>query len=274
MDMANHIRLNDGRQMPAIGLGTWPMDDAEAERTVATALEMGYRHVDTAVRYGNERGVGRGLEASGLPRDDVFVTTKLNGPHQGDGPAIDGLRESLDRLGLDHVDLVLIHWPLPQRDLYVQTWRTFERLQEMGLSRSIGVSNFKPKHLERLARETDVVPAVNQIQLNPYVTRKDHRAYHDEHGIVTSSYSPIGKGGELLEDRAIAEVAEAHSRTPAQVILRWHLQLGLVPIPKSSNPTRLRENLDVFSFELTPDEMRRLSSLDKGGGVDSDQTGH
>ncbi len=272
--MANHMRLNDGHQIPVIGLGTWPMDDAEAERAVSTALGLGYRHVDTAVKYGNERGVGRGIAASGLPRDEVFVTTKLNGPHQGDGPAIGGLRESLDRLGLDHVDLVLIHWPLPQRDLYVQTWRTFERLQEMGLARSIGVSNFKPAHLERLARETSVVPAVNQVQVNPYVTRADHRAYHDEHGIVTSSYSPIGKGGELLEDPVITEVAAAHERTPAQVILRWHVQLGLVPVPKSSNEQRMRENLDVFSFELSPDEMRRLSSLDAGGGVDSDSAGH
>ncbi len=272
--MANDIRLNDGRHMPVIGLGTWPMDDAEAERAVATALELGYRHIDTAVRYGNERGVGRGLAASGLPREEFFVTTKLNGPHQGDGPAIDGLRESLDRLALEYVDLVLIHWPLPQRDLYVQTWRTFERAQEMGLARSIGVSNFKPAHLERLARETSVVPAVNQIQLNPYVTRQEHRAYHDEHGIVTSSYSPLGKGGDLLRDPVIGEVAKAHSRTPAQVILRWHLQLGLVPVPKSSREDRMRENLDVFSFELTPDDMRRISSLDKGGGVDSDSAGH
>jgi len=272
--MAQRIRLNDGRTMPTLGLGTWPMDDAEAERVVALALELGYRHIDTAVRYGNERGVGRGIAASGLPRDEVFVTTKVDGEHQGGDRAVDGLRGSLDRLGLEYVDLLLIHWPLPARDLYVDTWRTFERLRDAGLARSIGVSNFKPAHLERLARETETVPAVNQVQLNPYVTREDHRRYHDEHGIVTVSYSPVGKGGALLSDPVIVQVAQAHGRTPAQVVLRWHLQLGLVPIPKSSNERRLRENLDVYSFELTPAEMARVSALDKGEGVDSDVVGH
>jgi len=272
--MAQRIRLNDGRTMPTLGLGTWPMDDAEAERVVALALELGYRHIDTAVRYGNERGVGRGIAASGLPRDEVFVTTKVDGEHQGGDRAVDGLRGSLDRLGLEYVDLLLIHWPLPARDLYVDTWRTFERLRDAGLARSIGVSNFKPAHLERLARETETVPAVNQVQLNPYVTREDHRRYHDEHGIVTVSYRPVGKGGALLSDPVIVQVAQAHGRTPAQVVLRWHLQLGLVPIPKSSNERRLRENLDVYSFELTPAEMARVSALDKGEGVDSDVVGH
>lgn len=272
--MAERIRLNDGRTMPTLGLGTWPLDDAEAERVIALALELGYRHIDTAVRYGNERGVGRALAASGLPRDEVFVTTKLDGQHQGGDKAEDGLRASLDRLGLEWVDLLLIHWPLPVRDLYVETWRTFERLQAAGLARSIGVSNFKPAHLERLARETGTMPAVNQVQLNPYVTREDHRLYHQEHGIVTVSYSPLGKGGELLEDPAVTRVAEAHGRTPAQVVLRWHLQLGLVPIPKSSSEQRLRENLDVYSFELTPDEVLSLSALDRGAGVDSDKVGH
>gem|GEM_PF-1593887 len=193
--MAQRIRLNDGRTMPTLGLGTWPMDDAEAERVVALALELGYRHIDTAVRYGNERGVGRGIAASGLPRDEVFVTTKVDGEHQGGDRAVDGLRGSLDRLGLEYVDLLLIHWPLPARDLYVDTWRTFERLRDAGLARSIGVSNFKPAHLERLARETETLPAVNQVQLNPYVTREDHRRYHDEHGIVTVSYSPSARAG-------------------------------------------------------------------------------
>jgi len=272
--MALRIDLNDGSSMPTLGLGTWPMDDAEAERVVALALELGYRHVDTAVRYGNERGVGRALAASGLPRDEVYVTTKLDGEHQGAGKAVDGLRASLDRLGLEQVDLLLIHWPLPGRDLYVDTWRTFERLRDEGLTRSIGVSNFKPAHLDRLARETATVPAVNQVQLNPYVTREDHRRYHEAHGIVTVSYSPLGKGGELLRDPVVARVAAAHGRTPAQVVLRWHLQLGLVAIPKSSREERLRENLDVDSFELTAEEMASLSALDRGGGVDADAVGH
>ncbi len=260
--------------MPTLGLGTWPMDDAEAERVVALALELGYRHVDTAVRYGNERGVGRGIAASGVPRDEIFVTTKVDGEHMGVGKAEIGLRASLVRLGLEYVDLLLIHWPLPARDLYVDTWRTFERLRDAGLARSIGVSNFKPSHLQRLARETATVPAVNQVQLNPYVTREDHRRYHDEHGIATVSYSPLGKGRELLSDPVLQRVAAAHGRTTAQVVLRWHLQLGLVPIPKSSREDRLRENLDVYSFDLTPEEMASISALDRGGGVDSDAVGH
>ena len=272
--MAERIRLNDGRTMPTLGLGTRPLDDAEAERVIALALELGYRHIDTAVRYGNERGVGRALAASGLPRDEVFVTTKLDGQHQGGDKAVDGLRGSLDRLGLEHVDLLLIHWPLPARDLYVDTWRTFERLRDEGLTRSIGVSNFKPAHLRRLAQETATVPAVNQVQLNPYVTREDHRRYHEEHGIVTVSYSPLGKGGDLLRDPVVTGIARAHGRTPAQVVLRWHLQLGLVPIPKSAHEGRLRENLDVYSFVLAPDEVASLSGLDRGDGVDSDVSGH
>lgn len=268
------IELNDGTTMPSVGVGTWPLDDAEAERVVSAALEIGYRHVDTAVRYGNEVGVGRALAASGLKRGDIYVTTKLDGPFQGNDKAVAGLDESLERLGLEYVDLLLIHWPLPARDLYVDTWRTFERLQAEGKARSIGVSNFKPAHLQRLAEETGVVPAVNQIQLNPYVTREDHVAYHREHGIATVSYSPIGKGGELLEDPVIAEVARAHGKSPAQAILRWHLQLGHVPIPKSANEERLRENLELFDFELSPEQMQAISGLNRGDGVDADVKGH
>lgn len=260
--------------MPRVGVGTWPLDDAEAERVVSAALEMGYRHVDTAVRYGNEVGVGRALAASGLNRGDLYVTTKLDGPFQGNDKAVAGLNESLERLGLEYVDLLLIHWPLPSRDLYVDTWRTFERLQGEGKARSIGVSNFKPAHLRRLAAETSVVPAVNQIQLNPYVTREDHVEYHQEHGIATVSYSPIGKGGELLEDPVIVEVARAHGKSPAQAILRWHLQLGHVPIPKSANEERLRQNLDLFDFELSPEQMQAISGLSRGDGVDADVKGH
>lgn len=266
--------LNDGRSMPVIGLGTWPLDDAEVERVVLNALEMGYRHVDTAVRYGNEVGVGRALAASGLKRQEYYVTTKLDGPFQGEDRAVAGLADSLARLGLEYVDLLLIHWPLPAQDLYVSTWRTFERLQAQGKALSIGVSNFKPAHLKRLAEKTSVVPAVNQIQLNPYVTREDHVPYHQEHGIATVSYSPIGKGGALLEDPVIVKIARAHGKTPAQAILRWHLQLGYAPIPKSANVERLRQNLDVFDFELTAEQMRALSGLDQGTGVDADVKGH
>ncbi len=268
------VELNDGTSMPSVGLGTWPLDDSEAERVVSAALEMGYRHVDTAARYGNEVGVGRALAASGLSRGDLYVTTKLDGPYQGEEKAVAGLDESLERLGLEYVDLLLIHWPLPARNLYVSTWRTFERLQAEGKARSIGVSNFKPAHLRRLAAETSVVPAVNQIQLNPYVTRGDHVEYHGDHGVATVSYSPIGKGGELLEDPVIVEIARAHGKSPAQAILRWHLQLGHVPIPKSANAQRLRQNLELFDFELSAEQMRAISDLNQGSGVDADVKGH
>ncbi|MBX3143120.1 MAG: aldo/keto reductase [Trueperaceae bacterium] len=271
---APKVTLIDGREMPVIGLGTWPLDDEAAERVVSDAISAGYRHIDTAVRYGNETGVGRGLASSGLPRDALFVTTKLDGEFQGSERAEAGLRASLDRLGLESVDLLLIHWPLPQRDLYVSTWRTFERLQGLGLARSIGVSNFKPAHLERLAVETSVIPAVNQVQLNPRVARLDHRDYHERHGIVTVSYTPLGRGPELLAEGAIQTVAARHGKSPAQVVLRWHLQHGLVPIPKSADPGRLRENLAVFDFQLDAAEMAAIDAVDTGGGVDSDERGH
>lgn len=268
------VPLNDGHAIPQIGLGTWPLDDAEAERVIALALEIGYRHVDTAVRYGNETGVGRGIAAAGVPRSQVFVTTKLDGPFQGDDRAVAGLDESLDRLGLDYVDLLLIHWPLPARDEYVSTWHTFERLQSVGRARSIGVSNFKPSHLDRLAAETGVVPAVNQIQLNPTITRQDHVDYHLDHGIVTVSYTPLGRDRAPLDDPAIVGIAKRVGKTPAQVILRWHVQSGFVAIPKSANEGRLRENLDVFGFELSHSDMAAIGGLDTGVGTDSDVKGH
>lgn len=272
--LAPTLELNDGRLLPRLGLGTWPLDDAAVERTVTEAIEIGYRHIDTAVRYGNETGVGRAVAASGLPRDELFVVTKLNGPFQGEDRAVAGLDGSLDRLGLECVDLLLIHWPLPSRDLYLSTWRTFERLRAEGKALSIGVSNFKPAHLRRLAAEANVVPAVNQIQLSPHVTREDHVAYHREHGIATVSYSPLGAGGALLREPVIAEIARAHDRSPAQVVLRWHLQSGYVPIPKSSNASRLRENFAVFDFDLTERQLRAIGALNQGRGVDADEKGH
>jgi 2,5-diketo-D-gluconate reductase A len=243
---------------------------------IETAVELGYRHIDTAAKYGNETGVGRGIRASAVPREDLFVTTKLDGGYQGDDRAVAGLDASLNRLGLDYVDLLLIHWPLPQQDLFVSTWRTFEKLLEAGKARSIGVSNFKPAHLERLLADTDVVPAVNQIQISPYIPRADHRAYDTEHGIVTTSWSPLGQGGSLLADPVIVALAKKYGRTPGQVVLRWHLDLGLVAIPKSANPTRLRENLDVFDFTLEETDLASISALDRGpgAGVDSDVDGH
>lgn len=238
---------------------------------------MGYRHVDTAVKYGNETGVGRGVRASGLSREDWFVTTKLDGGYQGDGKAAAGLDASLERLGMEYVDLLLIHWPLPARDLYVSTWQTFIELLDEGKTRAIGVSNFKPAHIDRLITETGVAPAVNQIELSPAITRREERAYHAEHGIVTESWSPLGGGsGTLLQAPELAAIGDKHGKTPGQVVLRWHVQNGLVVIPKSANPERMAENLDVFGFELDADDLAAIDRLDQGpgAGVDSDRTGH
>jgi len=273
------IALNTGARIPQLGLGTWPLDDAEVADAVVAAAELGYRHLDTATRYGNEAGVGEGVRRSGIPREEFFVTTKLDGAFQGDDRAIDGLRAALDRMGMDHVDLLLIHWPLPQRDQYVSTWRTFEKLRDEGLARAIGVSNFKVAHLERLAAETGTVPAVNQIQLSPAITRPQQRAYHDAHGIVTEAYSPLGgQSGvrDLLSEPVITRIASRLERTPAQVVLRWHVQQGIVAIPKSADPGRLAENLDVFSFELSADDLAALATLSQGpdAGGDSDIIGH
>ncbi|WP_426626018.1 aldo/keto reductase [Leifsonia sp. McL0607] len=270
------IALNSGTTIPQLGLGTWPLDDAEVERAIVAAAEIGYRHVDTAAKYGNETGVGRGLQASGLAREDWFVTTKLDGGYQGDDRAIAGLDASLQRLGLDYVDLLLIHWPLPARDQYVSTWQTFIGLQQSGKARAIGVSNFKPAHLDRLISETGVTPAINQIELSPAIPRLEQRAYGAEHGIVTESWSPIGGSGGLLSAPVLVALAEKHGRTPGQIVLRWHVQNGLVAIPKSRNPQRMAENLAVFDFELDTDDLAALDGLDQGpdAGVDSDRTGH
>ncbi|MFF2346930.1 aldo/keto reductase [Pseudarthrobacter sp. NPDC058119] len=277
MTLAPLIDLNDGNRIPQLGLGTWPLDDEQAATAVVQAVEAGYRHIDTAVKYGNERGVGNGIRACGVDRGELFITTKLDGEFQGHDRAVAGLEGSLARLGLDYVDLLLIHWPLPGRDQYVSTWRTFERLQSDGKVRSIGVSNFKPAHLERLMAETDVVPAVNQIQLSPAITRSAEREFHNRHGILTESYSPLGgSGAGLLDAPILSRLAEKHGKTPGQVALRWHVQNGLVTIPKTASPTRMAENLDVFDFALDPQDLADLAALDEGPGAgnDSDRTGH
>lgn len=270
------LPLNSGGSIPQLGLGTWPLDDAAVEKAVTTAAELGYRHIDTAVKYGNETGVGRGIAASGLPREDWFVTTKLDGEFQGKDRAVAGLDGSLARLGLDHVDLLLIHWPLPARDEFVSTWETFIRLRESGKACAIGVSNFKPAHIDRLIDATGVVPAVNQIQLSPAITRREQRAYDADRGILTESWSPLGGTGDLLSAPVLAELAEKHGRTPGQVVLRWHIQNGLVVIPKSADPQRMAENLAVFDFALDADDLAALDTLDEGpdAGVDSDVSGH
>jgi 2,5-diketo-D-gluconate reductase A len=276
MSVAPTIALSNGVAIPALGLGTSPMDDAQTEATVAAAMGAGYRLVDTAENYGNERGVGRGLRASGIDRDEVFVTTKFNERWHGLDEAKEAFANSAERLGLDRIDLLLIHWPNPKRDRYVDAWRGMVQLLEDEKVRAIGVSNFKPAHLDRLLEGTGVAPHVNQVQLDPRIPRADERSYHAAHGIVTESWSPIGAGGDLLADATIGDVARAHDKTPAQIVLRWHVQLGLVPIPKTSKADRLAENIDVFDFELSPDEMDRIASLDRrgAGAVDSDRFGH
>jgi 2,5-diketo-D-gluconate reductase A len=268
--------LNDGHRIPQIGLGTWPLDDEQVADAVVQAVAAGYRHIDTAVKYGNEAGVGNGIRASGVDREELFIATKLDGEFQGKDKAVAGLDGSLARLGLEYVDLLLIHWPLPRRDEFISTWKTFEKLQAAGKVRSIGVSNFKPAHLERLLANCDVVPAVNQIQLSPAVTRIVDRAYNRQQGIVTASWSPLGAGGQLLNAPVLARIAEKHGKTPGQIVLRWHVEQGLVAIPKSANPQRMKENLDVFSFALDAADTAAIATLDDGddSGVDSDVQGH
>jgi len=270
------IRLNDGNSIPQIGFGTSPLNDRDVVPAILAALEAGYRHIDTAYRYNNEKGVGQGVRESGIPRGDLFVTTKLDGPFQGDDRAIGGLEESLRRLGMEYVDLLLIHWPLPQREQYVSTWQTFETLLAAGKTRSIGLSNFKPAHIDRLLAETSVRPAVNQIQLNPRITRPDQRAYDSEQGIVTEAWSPLGAGNDLLREPTLVSIAEKYGKTPAQIVLRWHIELGIVAIPRSANPRRIAENIDIFDFSLTDAETALISALDTGEEprVDSDTSGH
>ncbi|MFC4508213.1 MULTISPECIES: aldo/keto reductase [Streptomyces] len=251
--------LNDGTTLPALGLGTWPMDDTQAEGAVAEALELGYRLVDTATNYRNESGVGRGVARGGVPREEIVVTTKVPGRHHGYEETLASFEESRARLGLDYVDLYLIHWPLPRVGRYVDSWRAMIKLREEGLVRSIGVSNFTPEHIERLEKETGVLPSVNQIELHPMFPQDELRAFHEAKGVLTESWSPLGRGSALLQDPVVVSVSEAFGVTPAQVVLRWHTQLGAVPIPKSSDPDRQRANLDVFGFELGPAQLRAIS---------------
>ncbi|MFI1015084.1 aldo/keto reductase [Streptomyces sp. NPDC020965] len=264
MSKVPSITLNNGVAMPQLGFGVWQVPDDEATRAVATALEAGYRSIDTAAIYQNETGTGRAVTSSGLPREDLFITTKLWNSEQGYDTTLRAFDASLDKLGLDYVDLYLIHWPAPANDAYVDTYRAFEKILADGRARSIGVSNFLPEHLERLIEETSVVPAVNQIELHPQLQQADARAAHARHTIATEAYSPLGSGKGLLEVPTVVAVAQKHERTPAQVVLRWHLQLGNVVIPKSVTPSRIRENLDVFDFELDADDLAAFTALDEG----------
>ena len=270
------LPLNNGQSIPQVGLGTSPLNDETIAPLVVAAIEAGYRHIDTAYRYNNEKGVGKGIRDSGIDRDQLFITTKLDGEFQGNDRAIAGLDESLHRLGVDYVDLLLIHWPLPQRDQYISTWKTFEKLVAAGKTRSIGLSNFKPAHIDRLLAESSIRPAVNQIQLNPSITRSDQVAYDTQMGIVTEAWSPLGAGNDLLKDPTLTTIATKYGKTPGQVVLRWHIDLGIVTIPRSSNPDRIAQNIDIFDFALTSEEIAAISALDTGKEprVDSDKSGH
>ncbi|MER6980062.1 aldo/keto reductase [Streptomyces carpinensis] len=257
------IILNNGVEMPQLGFGVWQVPDDEAERAVATALEAGYRSIDTAAIYGNEEGTGRAIAASGIPREEVFVTTKLWNSDQGYDATLRGFDTSLARLGLEYLDLFLIHWPLPSRGRYVDTYKAFEKLHSDGRVRAIGVSNFLPEHLERLIAETSVIPAVNQIELHPHMQQHAAREFHAEQGIATEAWSPLGQGKGLLEVPAIVAIAQKHNRTPAQVVLRWHVQLGNIVIPKSVTPARIRENIEVFDFGLDEEDLAAISALNE-----------
>jgi 2,5-diketo-D-gluconate reductase A len=269
------VRLNDGSDVPQFGFGVFQIPADQTVTAVRTALDAGYRHIDTAQMYGNEAEVGRAIAESGVPREEIFVTTKLDNNRHGYDAALGALDESLRRLGFDHVDLFLIHWPRPQEGRYVETWTALEKLKADGKATSIGVSNFTVEHLDRLAERTGTVPAVNQIELHPQFPQAALRAYHAEHGIATEAWSPIGQGGELLQDGRLRALADEHGRSPAQVVLRWHIQLGNIVFPKSVTPERIRENIDVFDFALSADDMAVLDGLDTGTrkGPDPDRFG-
>ena len=267
--MIPSVTLHDGVEIPQLGFGVFQVPPEETQSAVEEALAAGYRHIDTAAAYRNERGVGAAITASDLPREDVFVTTKLWNSQQGYESTLKTFEKSLGRLGFEYVDLYLIHWPVPTEDRFVDTWRAFERIREEGRARTIGVSNFRVEDLRRLESETWTRPTINQVELHPFFQQEELRSWHAEHGIATEAWSPIAQGAALGEE-AIVAIAERHGKTPAQAILRWHLQLGNVVIPKTVTPERVRENVDVFDFELSEGEMAAIATLDTGnrGGPD------
>lgn len=264
-DPVPQIALNDGRSIPQLGFGVWRMPEADTPALVGTALGSGYRSIDTAAIYGNEGGVGRGLRETVVPRSDVFVTTKLWNDNQGHDATLRAFDDSLARLGLESVDLYLIHWPCPARGLYLETWRALVRLREEGRARSIGVSNFTEDQLDRLVAETGVAPAINQIELHPRFQQHSLRAAHARLGIVTEAWSPLGQA-QVLDEPVIARIADRLGRTPAQIVMRWHIESGFVAIPKSATPARIHENIDLFSFRLTAEDHGAIAGLDRADG--------
>jgi 2,5-diketo-D-gluconate reductase A len=258
--------LNDGNTLPAIGLGTYPLKGAEGVAAIGAGIGAGYRLLDSAVNYQNEDAVGKAVAASGLPREELQVATKVPGRHHGYEETLASFEESRTRLGLDYIDLYLIHWPNPSVDRFVDTWRAMVTLQQDGLVRSIGVSNFTEEFLTRLQSETGILPAVNQVELHPYFPQTELRAFHDAHGIRTESWSPLGKRSDVKSTSVVVDIAAAHGVSPAQAVLRWHIQLGSIPLPKSGDAERQRENLDVFGFELNDDEIAAITALGRPDG--------
>jgi diketogulonate reductase-like aldo/keto reductase len=270
MPVVPTLRFNNGREVPQLGFGVFQVPPDEVVDPVRTAIEAGYRLIDTAAMYGNEEGVGKAIADSGVPRDELFITTKLNNPDHGYDAALAAFDTSMAKLGLDVLDLYLIHWPLPKRNDYVETWKAFEKLYADGRVRSIGVSNFHSNHLNRLFAETDVKPVMNQIELHPGLPQTELRRFHADNEMLTEAWSPIGQGQGLLDDPTLASIADRVGKSPAQVVLRWHIQHGIVVIPKSVTPSRIKENLDVFDFELADEDMAALSDLSGPGRVGPD----
>lgn len=268
------ILLSNGVEMPQFGLGVWQAEEGvEVEQAVTTALACGYRLIDTAAIYRNERGVGKAIVANGIPRDELFITTKVWNTDQGYDSTLKAYDVSLERLQLDYVDLYLIHWPEPRAGKFIETWQAFEKLYADERVRAIGVSNFKPTHLEQLLEVAHIVPMVNQVELHPKLQQHETRVFCEQHDIKVESYSPIMRGSELLQDPVLTELANLHNKTPAQIVLRWHIQNGLIVIPKSVTPSRIQENIDIFDFELSDDDMQAIASMneDKRIGIDPDK---
>lgn len=275
-NLAPTLSLPSGGAMPQVALGSWPMVGEECERAVRSAFEVGYRHVDTAENYENEEPIGKAVRECGLDRSELFVTTKFNRKWHADAEG--GVKGNLQRLGLDYADLVLIHWPNPDQDLYVKAWEGLIKLQQQGLAKAIGTSNFTPAHIDRLIAETGVTPEVNQIQMQPYYDRAAERAYHTEKGIITEAWSPLGRDSHLRNEPLVQQLAAKHGKTPGQIVLRWGIDLGAATAPKSANPQRQAENLDLFDFQLSATEVEELSGLQAPDGaealLDPEKFGH